>query len=138
MKVQFTEDEKTEYLKLETAARDFYSRFRENRAHEITKSYLKISSKLIPLRVACAGGRYPIDAPELGNDNDDEHEEVQEKKSGGKSTQYSTFVFKSKFKVLLAALEKIRDEDPSSKSSDHTLYTALWMKTILTVISMIF
>jgi hypothetical protein len=117
VKVNFTGEEMAEYQKLETVAQDLYVKFRALYGSDITKHYLKISSILTRLRVACAGGKYPIDIdPPPEETDEDENEGAKLKKTTSKRPkEYSTFVFTSKFKVLIAELERIRDEDPSSK-----------------------
>jgi hypothetical protein len=117
VKIKFKVQETTEYQNLEKAARDFYINFRATHGADITKHYLKISSKLTPLRVACAGGKYPINnAPQPESADDDMSEdEATKKRTTKRPKEYSKFVFESKFQYLIGALEKIRDEDPSSK-----------------------
>ena len=123
MKIKFSDEEKTEYQNLEKAARDFYINFRASHYAEITKHYLKISSKLMPLRVACAGGKYPINtAPQPEQADDDmADEETTKQKSIKRPKEYSKFIFESKFQCLIEELEEIRDEDPSSKYCDFVL-----------------
>ena len=108
--ILFTASEKKEYKKIEKEAQDWYIRFRS--ANRISKHFLKISSKLTPLRIACSGGNYPIDSQKL------EEDELEQDKITNRSTKlitYSNFAFQSKFKTLLARLEKIRDTEPDGK-----------------------
>ena len=123
MKIKFSDEEKTEYQNLEKAARDFYINFRASHYAEITKHYLKISSKLMPLRVACAGGKYPINTAPQSEPVDDNmaDDETTKQKSIKRPKEYSKFIFESKFQYLIEELEKIRDEDPSSKCFDFVL-----------------
>jgi hypothetical protein len=124
IEVSFSRQEKTEYQKIENSARDFYVDFRDVKGDKITKHYLKLTQKLAPLRVACAGGKYPLPSSvgEVGDAGvgdslacDDEAEGgVSTKKAArGSSVNFSDFVFTSKLNVLIAELEKIRDTDPS-------------------------
>lgn len=63
----------------------------------------------MPLRVACAGGKYPL--PEsVGEMCEDNHKKM-------KPVEFSNFAFTAKLQVLIKELERIRDSDPSSKSS---------------------
>ena len=82
--------------------------FRAQHQKKMSTHFLKISSKLTPLRIACSGGRYPLDSCKPEEDGMDRPRNVVRK--------YSNFVFESKFKVLLAKLEKIRDTEPDCKS----------------------
>jgi len=92
---------------------------------------LKISSKLTPLRIACSGGKYPLNT-EISDDEDDmgegtdsmntdaDNEDGEDRKKAAKNhsttaTTYSKFVFKSKFQALLKQLKKIRDDEPDCK-----------------------
>ena len=121
--VEFSDEEKTEYQNLEKEAKEFYINFRAIHGADITKHYLKISSKLMPLRVACAGGKYPINtAPQPEQVDDDmADEETTKQKSIKRPKEYSKFIFESKFQYLIEELEEIRDEDPSSKCFDFVL-----------------
>jgi len=97
----------------------------------MSKHFLKVSSKLTPLRIACSGGKFRI-SPEFFYEEDDVNEGIdtvnvdmdadksEEKKKAAKKhlarvPVYSKFVFKSKFKTLLAQLKKIRDKEPDCK-----------------------
>eukprot|EP00429_Kryptoperidinium_foliaceum_P043107 CAMPEP_0176102834 /NCGR_PEP_ID=MMETSP0120_2-20121206/51588_1 /TAXON_ID=160619 /ORGANISM="Kryptoperidinium foliaceum, Strain CCMP 1326" /LENGTH=1287 /DNA_ID=CAMNT_0017436909 /DNA_START=94 /DNA_END=3957 /DNA_ORIENTATION=- len=113
--VTFAESEKLEYANLEKSAHDFYVSFRRKIGRDITKHYLKIMTKILPLRVACAGGKYPI--PEESEKIEEGEDGTADEETKVKAPKkYSSFVFTSKLKVLVAELEKIRDTDPSSKS----------------------
>lgn len=81
--------------------------FRVHHQKKMSTHFLKISSKLTPLRIACSGGRYPLDSGKPDEDGLDRPRNVVRK--------YSNFVFESKFKILLAKLEKIRDTEPDCK-----------------------
>jgi hypothetical protein len=107
---------------MEKQAQDFYVDFRARHFQNITKHFLKLSQKLTPLRVACSGGKYPIsgcDDDDNGDvtEADDLDQTTQKKKK--KVVKYSDFAFTSKFIVLLAELERIRDDDPSCKSLER-------------------
>lgn len=80
----------------------------------------------MPLRVACAGGAYPLfDEIEKTeeNDNGSDDETIPKKGPPKGPKTYSEFVFTSKFKSLIVELEKIRDNDPSSKSMAQKYWT---------------
>lgn len=64
------------------------------------------------MRVACSGGKYPLDA--VADDEDDLEAEGGDKRKKA-PVVYSDFAFTSKFKTLLKELENIRDEDPTCK-----------------------
>lgn len=115
---------------METFARDFYVDLRRVKGNEITKYYLKLTQKLMPLRVACAGGKYPLpssfdevvgdpdgdDGLGASDDEDEADGEGSAKRVSRKSSvKFSDFAFTSKLKVMIAELEKIRDKDSSCK-----------------------
>ena len=121
--VEFSDEEKTEYQDLEKEAKEFYINFRAIHGADITKHYLKISSKLMPLRVACAGGKYPINTAPQPEPVDDDmiEDETTKPRAPKRPKEYSKFIFESKFQYLIEELEEIRDEDPSSKCFDFVL-----------------
>jgi hypothetical protein len=107
---------------VQDATQQFYLGFRSQHSKHITKHFLKLSQKLSPLRVACSGGKYPIqsgeDDPAATDDGEEVEEAIKPKKSRKKKeVKYSDFVFTGKFKVLLSELERIRDSDPACKST---------------------
>jgi SNF2 family DNA or RNA helicase len=127
IEVTFSAVEKKEFEKLEKSAQSFYLDFRRRHIADMSKHFLKVSAKLLPLRVASSGGKYPIseansdahdDADSDGDDSDDDIEAAPaaRKKRSSAPVKYSDFVFKSKATLLLAELKKIRDEEPDSKS----------------------
>jgi hypothetical protein len=71
----------------------------------------------MPLRIACAGGRIPLDdvptetgeGDEDGSD-DDEDEDAPKKR---KPKIFSKFAFTSKLKILVSELERLRTDDPT-------------------------
>jgi hypothetical protein len=136
VKIKFSSKEKTEYQNLEKAARDFYINFRDIHGADITKHYFKVSSKLMPLRVACAGGKYPINPAPQSEPADDAmaDDETTKQKSIKRPKEYSKFIFESKFQYLIKELEKIRDKDPSSKYYDFVLALKLSVLEILSLI----
>lgn len=114
-----SEKEKNLYKSLDKDARDFYINFKRANVSDISMHYLKLSQKLTPMRVACAGGPYPL----ICDDDDDEEEEggvedngKQKRRKKKKDVPYSSVAFQSKFKVLISELIRCRDEDASSKS----------------------
>jgi hypothetical protein len=76
----------------------------------------------MPLRIACAGGRIPLDdAPtepgaidEDDNNDNDEDEDAPKKR---KPKQFSKFAFTSKLKTLVSELERLRTDDPTGTFS---------------------
>lgn len=123
--------EKKEYDVLESAARSTYLSLRAARGKDITKCYLKLTQLLMPLRVSCSGGKYPIvedvsdDAGNALSDDDDDdagdHAGEDDQKTAAKKKRtktprvYSEFAFTSKLKALVSELKQIRDKDPSRK-----------------------
>jgi hypothetical protein len=147
VEVEFGEEEKEQYDVLDKAARDFYTSFKEGNGHELSRHYLLLSQKLVPLRIAASGGRIPLDdeeekapetvdeeeekAEETGDASDEEDEEAEEesdeeaeeetpapkRKKVKKEQRYSEFAYKSKLDTLIAELESARDEDPNGKNA---------------------
>lgn len=124
IEIGFSPSEKEEFGRLEKAAQDFYLEFRRRHIKDMSRHFLKVSSKLMPLRVASAGGRYPLpgsSSPSIEDDDDEERDRDEvggggRKKSPRIPVKYSDFVFESKAKVLVAELKTIRDNEPDSKS----------------------
>lgn len=95
---------------------------------------------LRPLRVSCAGGHIPLDNDDHGGMSDDDDEERagetdDEDGKGGKTKKrkvqkYSEFAYKSKLETLIGELERIRDEEPDSKSLVFSQYksTLEWLQ----------
>jgi SNF2 family DNA or RNA helicase len=74
------------------------------------------------MRVACSGGKYPLEAVDNEDEDDfekedeDDFEKEDAKKRKKATVVYSDFAFTSKFKTLLKELENKRDKDPTCKS----------------------
>lgn len=134
MEVEFNEAEKEEYDALDKSALDFYTNFKDQQGSQISRHYLLLTQKLMPLRIAASGGHIPLDdeegkAPEADgeeeekvqdadeeSDDDSEDESLeQKKKKAKKEKRYSEFSYKSKLKALIAELETARDEDENGK-----------------------
>eukprot|EP00525_Craspedostauros_australis_P006064 CAMPEP_0198111860 /NCGR_PEP_ID=MMETSP1442-20131203/3791_1 /TAXON_ID= /ORGANISM="Craspedostauros australis, Strain CCMP3328" /LENGTH=388 /DNA_ID=CAMNT_0043768461 /DNA_START=103 /DNA_END=1269 /DNA_ORIENTATION=+ len=115
---------------LDAAAATFYATFR--RAHYATLSshYLKLVQSLMPMRVACAGGKYPI---KTTADDDTEDVDGRRRSAMPKVKELSKFVFTRKFQVLLKELVRIRDTDATSKSLVFSQFTSTmsWLKEAL-------
>ena len=121
--VHLGEDERKEYAMLENAALDFYTKFKETHVSTLSSHYLKLTQKLTPLRIACAGGAVPLeadndneDSKDADGDDDEGDTESKKKKKVKKAIVYSDFVFQSKMFKLIEELKTARDRDPSSKS----------------------
>lgn len=110
--VKFSESEQAEYRDLEKMVQNSYISFRKRHGHEITKHYLKLTQKLMPLRAACSGGRYPL-LESIDNESEVGTEDTGDRKK--KQVHYSKFEFAGKFRILIDELERIRDSDPSSE-----------------------
>jgi SNF2 family DNA or RNA helicase len=118
IEVSLSEDEKQEYNTLDEKAKTFYLNFRDAHSHDLSCHYLKLSQILTPMRVACSGGAYPLNVESKDEDEDEDDQPRKIKKV----VEYSDFALTSKFKVLLSELERIRDEDPTSKSLVFSQY----------------
>jgi SNF2 family DNA or RNA helicase len=127
--VPFSDEDKASYDVLESEALSFYKDFKATHRTELSKHYLKLITKLLPLRTACAGGRIPLlDADgnedhhdENGDDAEDEEEAPRKRKKVQKYTEYA---YTSKLKKLVSELEHIRDSDPTSKSLVFSQFTS--------------
>jgi hypothetical protein len=68
----------------------------------------------MPLRIACAGGRIPLDDVPTENEdedgNDDDEDDAPKKR---KPKVFSEFAFTSKVKTLVSELERLRTDDPT-------------------------
>mmetsp|Transcript_23273 Transcript_23273/g.55031 ORF Transcript_23273/g.55031 Transcript_23273/m.55031 type:complete len:1470 (-) Transcript_23273:218-4627(-) len=129
--IRFEAKEKEEFRKLEKKVQDWYIKFRSANLNEMSKHFLMISSKLTPLRIACSGGRYPITSDNLMKEDIlDGNTSEAVGSNGPEKPVFSKFVFKSKFKALLAELKKIRDDEPDSKSLVFSQFSSTldWLK----------
>ena len=142
MTIDFSPEDRKEYKQLEEKAQEFYSSF--NRA-KASKSWLKLSTRLIPLRIACAGGHVPLNSDAARNEVDDgdvdsdeekdfraedsqshedkdesdsEEEKVKAKKTK-KAVQLSEYAYKSKLERLIKELVAVREEDPTCEWPSH-------------------
>lgn len=70
IKIPFTADERTEYDKIENAARNAYTTLKARERSQLSRHYLQLHSYLLPLRTACSGGKLPDKDP-FENDDED-------------------------------------------------------------------
>jgi SNF2 family DNA or RNA helicase len=129
IEVDLSAEEKNEYDKLNNDAKSFYVDFKAAHGERLSSHYLKLSQKLTPMRVACSGGFIPLNDAAVDEDQEEYDNEGDDAPHKKKIT-YSDFAFTSKFKMLLSELERIRDEDPTSKSLVFSQYTSTltWLK----------
>jgi hypothetical protein len=112
--------DRAEYDTLETTARAYYQALKDREKGPISRHFLALTQKLMPLRIACAGGRVPLDdvpieteeEDEEGN-NDDEDDEDEDAPKKKKPKKFSKFAFTSKLKTLVSELERLRIDDPT-------------------------
>ena len=98
---------------MENTARAYYETFLLS-GGEIGRAYLKLTQKLTPLRVACAGGRIPLDDNSgAGNNEEDDGsgDDDEPKKRKKKVQAFSDFSFTSKLNTLIKELQDIRAKD---------------------------
>jgi len=129
IEIKFNDAENEEFEVIEKKAQQFYLDFRANHLSDMSTHFLKVSSALGPLRVACSGGKYPLEEEKRSIDEDDDDTDMeddvdQKKKKVPSAKLYSEFAFTSKFRVLLEKLETIRDTDASSKSLVFSQYNS--------------
>lgn len=80
-----------------------------------SRAWLKLTTSLLPVRIACAGGRVPLDAniSAESEDDNDSHEISARDKKMKKTVSLSEYAYKSKLIRLVKELEKIRDKEPT-------------------------
>jgi hypothetical protein len=118
--VDFSAADRAEYDTLETTARAYYQSLKASEKGPLGRHFLALTQKLMPLRIACAGGRIPLDdvpteseeKDEDGkdDDNDEDSEDALKKK---KPKKFSKFAFTSKLKTLVSELIRLRTDDPT-------------------------
>jgi SNF2 family DNA or RNA helicase len=120
---------------LESAAKLFYEDFKAEKGWELSKHYLKLSQKLVPIRIACSGGKVPLmedneDAEKEIDVDDDDHEKDTEKKRVKREQKFSDFAFTSKLQSLIHELKNIRQKDNTSKCLVFSQFqsTLNWIK----------
>jgi hypothetical protein len=92
----------------------------------ISRHFLALTQKLMPLRIACAGGHIPLDDDPTetevdGEDGDNDEDEDAPKKK--KPKKFSEFAFTSKLNTLISELERLRTDDPTG-----TYRVCVWCK----------
>ena len=144
--MKFSKEEKEEYARLENSARDFYVRFKQENGH-IGSNYLKLTQKLTPLRVACAGGQVPLEDTRVAGKKeeeddgsgepgetgeDDESGEEKPKKKRKKVQVFSDFAFVSKLQTLIKELKDVRTKDKTGELvSNYFLYYFVVVPSLL-------
>jgi len=90
---------------MEVAAREYYVHLKES-GSSIGKHYLALMQKLNPLRIACAGGKVPLNDDSTQEHADEDSDDDDVPKNQKKKTQkYSDFAFTSKFFTLVKELK---------------------------------
>jgi hypothetical protein len=87
--------------------------FKLSKGHELSKHYLALSQKLTPMRVACAGGKIPLNETGEADESEGVDEDGELPKKAKKEKKYSDFGFRSKLDSLVAELELIRTSSPN-------------------------
>ncbi|CAB9523044.1 regulator of chromatin subfamily A member 3-like 1 [Seminavis robusta] len=125
VEIDFEAGERKQYAEVENAAKTFYLDFKAKHGGTLSSHYFKLTQKLMKSRIACAGGRYPVgDAqdPKVEEEDDEDVDDDEaldnkpKKKNRKKEVVYSDVAFRSKLKVLITELMRVRDDDPTSKS----------------------
>jgi hypothetical protein len=111
--VKFFDGDQKEYKAVETAAQEHYKEFKMSKGHELSKHYLALSQKLTPMRVACAGGKIPLNETAEADENALADEDGDVPKNVKKEKKFSDFAFRSKLDALVAELELIRTSSPN-------------------------
>jgi SNF2 family DNA or RNA helicase len=110
--VEFSSADKTEYVKLETQARASYSSIAREM---VSRSWMKLTASLLPMRVACSGGRLPLKT----NKKETEPAEGNAVDKSQSEAEPSRYAFTSKLERLIEELEVVRDTEPKCKSKDR-------------------
>lgn len=121
--VKFSTQEKKEYAMLEESARMYYEKFVSS-GKDIGRNYLRLTRKIEPMRVACAGGRIPLEDTDANDVDDDASNSSDMPKKVKKVRKFSDFAFTSKLKKLIAELQKVRTNDSTSKCLVFSQYTS--------------
>jgi len=129
--VKFSTQEKKEYATLEESARTYYENFVSS-GKDIGRNYLRLTRKIEPMRVACAGGRIPLEDTGA-EDADDDASNSDMPKKVKKVQKFSAFAFESKLKTLIGELRKVRTNDATSKCLVFSQYTSTlkWLQAEL-------
>jgi SNF2 family DNA or RNA helicase len=135
--VDFDETDRKEYDALEATAKGYYRSMKaQNKGVHLSRHFLKLTHMLKPMRIACAGGKIPLDEPkkakeEIGSDGEDDmDEELEEGHKKKKEKQFSKHAFTSKLLTLVTELERIRTEEPNAKSLVFSQFgsTLTWLQ----------
>lgn len=124
---------------MEAEAKSSYLKLKEETAC-VGTVFLKITQILMPLRVACAGGRTPLrDDSAAATDSDDDDVEAAGAQKRRKAPKlFSDYVFTSKLNKLIEVLKRVRDEDSTGKTItlfDERLSPLIWLLTHFKCIS---
>ena len=137
MNVIFSTEEQQEYDALEKEALDFYTNHKAEHGGQLQRHYLLLLQRLMPMRVACSGGRVPlVDDGNVATDADEDEALVEEpKKKGKKVQQFSEFAFTSKLQTLVNELKQVRQQDPNGMfpASRHRCSTIQISLTLLLI-----
>jgi hypothetical protein len=111
--VKFSEGDQKEYKAVETSAQEHYQEFKLSKGHEMSKHYLALSQKLTPMRLACAGGKIPLNETGEADENEEVDEDGDVPKKVKTEKKFSDFAFRSKLDALVVELELIRTSSPN-------------------------
>ena len=126
VEIEFSEQERREYKSLEDEALSYYRAFKSKLKGKLGKHFLKLTAKLAPVRVACAGGHVPLDdvTDEGEEENRDDAEDEEADSKNKRKVKFTKFAFKAKFNKLIEELKHARDNDPTSKSLVFSQWTS--------------
>lgn len=102
-------------MSISTASSPFQGFKDENEGH-ISRHYLMLTQKLNQIRIACSGGRYPLEIATNEKeswDDTENNEGAGKKRKKTKETVYSEFAFTAKLKALVKDLLATREENPT-------------------------
>ena len=122
--IELNPDERDAYDKYEEVARSIYAELKRQHASSLSSQYIRLLKGLDPLRILCSGGKV---------DGESYFDFKQAFAERFPSDEFGRFSMDSKIDHVMKELQRIRDEDPTSKSLIFTQYgsTLERLKTIL-------
>eukprot|EP00554_Chaetoceros_debilis_P006480 CAMPEP_0194078492 /NCGR_PEP_ID=MMETSP0149-20130528/4871_1 /TAXON_ID=122233 /ORGANISM="Chaetoceros debilis, Strain MM31A-1" /LENGTH=345 /DNA_ID=CAMNT_0038759767 /DNA_START=150 /DNA_END=1187 /DNA_ORIENTATION=- len=129
IEIEYTKKERAEYDKIEQKGISLYEELKQE--GNVNKHYLKLTSALLPIRLACSGGQLGEgQIKKKAADADETNNNKPKSKKTNHVLDESDIMFRSKFERLLKELRDIRDKEPDSKSLVFSQFssTLKWMQ----------
>ena len=114
IEIEYTKKERAEYDKIEQKGISLYEELKQE--GNVNKHYLKLTSALLPIRLACSGGQLGEgQIKKKAADADETNNNKPKSKKTNHVLDESDIMFRSKFERLLKELRDIRDKEPDCK-----------------------